>query len=366
MDHLSTSADISGRIGALELGDTLESHGDGALEAAGADLSPQPITNSLSCIRTFRCIGDGALESAAGAIMGGGPMQPTNPFAHCPATIHGVIGSPCAGDGELETAAMGLNPTQPVTNPIRFCMTNPIKFCMQTSGCIGDGELEAAAGMGLNPHPGTNTPACLQTLRLPGGMPGCVGDDALEATGATLSPFPTGATSGCYSTRRCVTDGALELAAGASMNPPITSPMNIACAHPRVSDADLEAASMAPQVTQNIVCLPRFIDDGALEAVGPGTGPRPTSHAFGCSIGPGIAEISDGELEAAGSRLTHMPTTPPDCTISPRHSCASDAALEAHSCASDAALEAAGAAWALGGPQTNLALGTMCCQPRAV
>jgi hypothetical protein len=47
MDNISTTlTDMTSQIGALELGDNLESHSDGALEAAGAN-SAQP--TGLGC-----------------------------------------------------------------------------------------------------------------------------------------------------------------------------------------------------------------------------------------------------------------------------------------------------------------------------
>jgi hypothetical protein len=70
MDNLSTvSTDISSQIGALELGDHLASHNDGALEAAGEFGGPSPVRTTpqglCTHMCTFRCIGDGALEAAA-------------------------------------------------------------------------------------------------------------------------------------------------------------------------------------------------------------------------------------------------------------------------------------------------------------
>jgi hypothetical protein len=73
MDNLSTTTitDMTSQIGALELGEHLESHGDDVLEAAGVTaLGTAPTQLQLST----RCcpISDGALE-AAGANMGWGP-----------------------------------------------------------------------------------------------------------------------------------------------------------------------------------------------------------------------------------------------------------------------------------------------------
>jgi hypothetical protein len=69
MDNLSTvSTDISSQIGALELGDHLASHNDGALEAAGEFGGPSPVrtTPQGACWpRTQFCISDSALEAAA-------------------------------------------------------------------------------------------------------------------------------------------------------------------------------------------------------------------------------------------------------------------------------------------------------------
>jgi hypothetical protein len=71
MDDFST--DISSRIGALELGDTLESYRDGALEAFSANLGPVPTMVAYGCWPTnFRCASDGSLE-AAGANTALGP-----------------------------------------------------------------------------------------------------------------------------------------------------------------------------------------------------------------------------------------------------------------------------------------------------
>jgi len=68
MDNLSTASnDISSQIGALELGDNLEIHGDCALEAAG-EFGPGPArTTPQGGCTIYRCIGNAALE-AAGAI----------------------------------------------------------------------------------------------------------------------------------------------------------------------------------------------------------------------------------------------------------------------------------------------------------
>jgi hypothetical protein len=70
MNNLSTpsSTDITSQIGALELGDYLESCGDDVLEAA-VFASNQPNTNPRQYLT---CVADGALE-AAGASMALGP-----------------------------------------------------------------------------------------------------------------------------------------------------------------------------------------------------------------------------------------------------------------------------------------------------
>jgi hypothetical protein len=54
MNNLSTAAstDISSQIGALESGDHLASHDDGALEAAA---NPTPMTRNLSCPTMLSC-----------------------------------------------------------------------------------------------------------------------------------------------------------------------------------------------------------------------------------------------------------------------------------------------------------------------
>jgi hypothetical protein len=74
MDHLSTGAGIGSQIGALELGDHLESHSDGALlRAVETTMSvPQPTAGGCTISPYCRGIGDGALESA-GASMALGP-----------------------------------------------------------------------------------------------------------------------------------------------------------------------------------------------------------------------------------------------------------------------------------------------------
>jgi hypothetical protein len=62
MNNLPTpgSIDIISRIGALEMGDHLESHGDAALEAAGASMALGPTLGDFGCgavPRTNYCVG---------------------------------------------------------------------------------------------------------------------------------------------------------------------------------------------------------------------------------------------------------------------------------------------------------------------
>jgi hypothetical protein len=68
MNNLSTatSTNISGLIGALELGDHMDSHSDGALEEAGVRLAGPTPTQPR--VLGGACASDGALE-AAGATM---------------------------------------------------------------------------------------------------------------------------------------------------------------------------------------------------------------------------------------------------------------------------------------------------------
>ena len=76
MNHLSTQNFILNQIGALEWGADFERPGDGALEAAGANVGPSPtITIPPACMGpTMVCrIDDGALE-AAGASVGPVPL----------------------------------------------------------------------------------------------------------------------------------------------------------------------------------------------------------------------------------------------------------------------------------------------------
>lgn len=64
---------VSSQIGALELGDHMESHGDGVLEATMAG----PALTTAMCPR----IDDGALEAAAG------PGQPATQHLSCPTML---------------------------------------------------------------------------------------------------------------------------------------------------------------------------------------------------------------------------------------------------------------------------------------
>ena len=59
MNNLSTanSTDISSQIGALELADHLESHGDGVLEtAAGTSFGPPPYTTACRSADIRQCM----------------------------------------------------------------------------------------------------------------------------------------------------------------------------------------------------------------------------------------------------------------------------------------------------------------------
>jgi hypothetical protein len=127
MDNLSTvsSTDISSRIGALELGDNLESHDDGVLESAGAYLNPppQPTQVRTGCgipptIVACR-IDDGALESA-GAYLNP-PPQPTQARTGCglPLTLVCRI-----DDGALEAVVASGPPATMVG-----CVPPTLPFC---------------------------------------------------------------------------------------------------------------------------------------------------------------------------------------------------------------------------------------------
>ena len=86
MDNLSTvSTDITSQIGALELGGYLEIHSDGVLETAGMNAFG-PTVDTGTCPPYCRRIGDGALE-AAGADVAIGPAPPTHVAAGCPTLI---------------------------------------------------------------------------------------------------------------------------------------------------------------------------------------------------------------------------------------------------------------------------------------
>jgi hypothetical protein len=88
MNNLSTanSTDISSHIGALELGDHLESHGDGVLESAGEFGGPPTAQTKLQggCTNmcTFHCIGDGVLEAVS-------HLSPTSAAGGCPTRVIG-------------------------------------------------------------------------------------------------------------------------------------------------------------------------------------------------------------------------------------------------------------------------------------
>jgi hypothetical protein len=56
-------------IGALELGDQLESHGDRVLEAAVLNANPTQL--ALRCTQPGHCVSDGALESAGLTLISG-------------------------------------------------------------------------------------------------------------------------------------------------------------------------------------------------------------------------------------------------------------------------------------------------------
>jgi hypothetical protein len=57
MNDLSTAADIGNRIGALELDDHLESHGDSVLEtAAGTSFGPPPPTTACRSADIRSCL----------------------------------------------------------------------------------------------------------------------------------------------------------------------------------------------------------------------------------------------------------------------------------------------------------------------
>jgi hypothetical protein len=66
------SMNISSQIGALELGDHLQSYGDSALEAAGANmaLGPTQVNCGPNPTIVIRCVSDGTLESAATTLNG--------------------------------------------------------------------------------------------------------------------------------------------------------------------------------------------------------------------------------------------------------------------------------------------------------
>jgi hypothetical protein len=101
MDNLSTAnTDISSQIGALELGDHLESRDDGVLEAAVVNPPPQP---TQPRIFGGNCASDGALEAAANP-------SPMTQNLSCPT----ILGCRHHDDSVLEAA---VNPTPLPTLP---------------------------------------------------------------------------------------------------------------------------------------------------------------------------------------------------------------------------------------------------------
>ena len=230
-------------------------------------------------------------------------------------------------DDILEKAANGLYPQSHNPN----CPPQPTQACtIRGLNCVSDDALEAAgAELALSP---TSVQFGCQT-RL------CAGDDALEAAGAYLNPppMPTQVRTGCggLPTLGCrIDDGALEAASGVAVLSPTSAIAGCALsAMCRIGDDALESfgASMAPQVTQNIVCLPRFIDDGALEAAAE-MHPGP-SIGCGGTMPPVCRFVDDDALEAIGASMGPSPTTPPTCLGVPTLGCRID----------DDALEAAGA-----------------------
>jgi hypothetical protein len=109
------STDISNQIGALELGDHLESHGDGVLESAGEFGGPPTAQTKLQggCTHmcTFRCIGDGALEAAGADVAIGPSVGACRP----PPTL-----LRCVSDGALEQAS-----DTTMSGPSRFPTLGP-------------------------------------------------------------------------------------------------------------------------------------------------------------------------------------------------------------------------------------------------
>jgi hypothetical protein len=104
MNNLSTAGtDISSQIGAFELGDHLESYGDGVLERAGdTSVGPTETNCGRNPTLVFRCVSDGALETA-GATVAVGPTQ-----VNCGRNPTIVIR--CVSDGALEAAGATMNP----------------------------------------------------------------------------------------------------------------------------------------------------------------------------------------------------------------------------------------------------------------
>jgi hypothetical protein len=149
MDNLSTaSTDITSQIGALELGDNLESHDDGVLESAGAYLNPppQPTQVRTGCglpptIVACR-IDDSGLEAAgANVALGGTPTA----FPMCGPPVTAYPLCPRIGDDALLRAAETTMSGQPPTAHSGGCT-------ILRGSCATDGVLESAgANLALGP-----------------------------------------------------------------------------------------------------------------------------------------------------------------------------------------------------------------------
>jgi hypothetical protein len=133
-------------------------------------------------------------------------------------------------------------------------------------------------------------------------------DGTLEAV-AVATSGPTVAPCTVMACPRRIDDGALEVAAVTGPNQTIIT----YCACPRVDDGELEASAgivYAGPTSPDVQCIasvkpfcPRYIDDGALEAVaGPPTGANNCRTAWPC------ARIDDSALEAA--TVDPRPTSP--------------------------------------------------------
>jgi hypothetical protein len=152
MDNLSTanSTDITSQIGALELGDNLESHDDGALESAGAYLNPPPqptqVRTGCGLPLTLACrIDDGALLLASETIMSGPP--PTARSGGCT-----ILRGSCATDGALELGDHLESHSDGVLEAHMADSSAPTFYCYITKmQCIDDGALEAAGANVANP-----------------------------------------------------------------------------------------------------------------------------------------------------------------------------------------------------------------------